>query len=119
MVRRAGVQAELANEPSNESIELVLHVFADLESGRRVVAHPDDDPPRLILGLRNVDREQRAVFVRSHLREACLDPVSGDPVAWRALVAALGDEGRNCGVTALRRLPFAVEFGPRLTAALG
>jgi hypothetical protein len=60
-----------------------------------------------------------AVYVREmHLREAFLDPVSGDPTACRALIAALGDEGANCGVATLRALPFAVELGPRLIRAL-
>lgn len=85
MVRRAGVRAELVDESSDGSIELVLQLFADLEGGRRVVAHLDDEPPRVFLGLRDVDREQRLAFVRSHLREAYLDSVSGDPVMWRAL----------------------------------
>jgi hypothetical protein len=44
VVRGAGVKAEVANEPDDDAIELVLQVFADLEGGRRVVAHPDDEP---------------------------------------------------------------------------
>jgi hypothetical protein len=100
-------------------IELILRPFADLEDGSRVVAHLNDEPPRLLLGLAKVDPERWLTFVRSHLHEAYMDPVSGDPMAWQALIAALGDEGLNCGVSALRALPFAVEFGPRLTAALG
>jgi hypothetical protein len=66
-----------------------------------------------------VDREQRLAFVRAHLREASLDPVAGDPVAWRALIATLGNEGLNYGVADLRAAPFTVELGSRLTAALG
>jgi hypothetical protein len=118
MVRRSGVRAELVDEPSDDSIELALQVFADLDGGRRVVAHADA-PPRLILGLRNVDREQRLAFVRLHLREAYLDPVAGDPMAWQALIATLGDDGLNYGVAALRAVPFTVELGRRVTAALG
>ena len=119
MVRGAGVRAELADESiDGTSLDLVLEVFADLEDGRRVLAHPEDDPPRLILGLRNVDREHRLAFVRSHLREAYLDPKSGDPKAWQALIAALGDEGLNFDVARLRTLPFVVEIGPLLIAAL-
>ena len=74
---------------------------------------------RLILGLGNVDRERRLAFVRSHLREAYLDPAAGDPAGWRALIATLGDQGLNCEVATLRRLPFVVEIDPQLTAVLG
>jgi hypothetical protein len=72
----------------------------------------------LILGLKNVSPEQRSTFVKLHLREAYLDPGSSDPTAWRALIAALGDEGASCAVATLRALPFAVELGPRLRRAL-
>jgi hypothetical protein len=118
----AGVVAELLDRSTDgrQSIELILRPFADLEDGSRIVAHlNDDEPPRLLLGLANVDRERWLTFVRSQLYEAYMDPVSGDPMAWQALIAALGDEGLNCGVATLRALPFAVEFGPRLIAALG
>jgi hypothetical protein len=54
-----------------------------------------------------------------HLREAYLDPVSGDPLAWQALIAALEAQGLHYGVHALQARPFAVEFGPQLTDALG
>jgi hypothetical protein len=54
-----------------------------------------------------------------HVREAYLDPVSGDPLAWQALIAALEAEGLDYGVHALHARPFAVELGPRLTEALG
>jgi hypothetical protein len=118
MVRRLGVRAELVEEPGDDSIELVLQVFADLDGGRRVVAHADE-PPRLILGLRNVGREQRLAFIGLHLREAYLDPVAGDPMAWQALIATLGDDGLNYGVADLRELPFTVELDRWLTAALG
>lgn len=116
-----GVVAELVDRPSAGgcSIELVLRPFADLKGGPRIVAHLNDEPPRLLLGLADVDPARRLTFVRSHLYETYIDPVSGDPMAWQALIAALGDEGLNCGVAALRALPFVVEFGPRLTAALG
>jgi hypothetical protein len=116
-----GVRAELigGHRHGDRSIELALQVFAELEGGGTVVAHPDGEAPRLMLGLRDVDRDQRLTFVKLHLREAYLDPVSGDPTAWRALIAALGDEGLSYGVPARRVLPFSVELGPRLTAALG
>jgi hypothetical protein len=117
----ARVCSELVNDwcDDRDSIDVNLQVFADLSGGRRVVADHDGEPPRLMLGLKNVARAQRLQFVRSHLREAYLDPVAGDPVAWRALIAALGDEGLSCGVATLRALPFAVELGPCITAALG
>jgi hypothetical protein len=116
-----GVVAELLDRSTDSrlSIELILRPFADLEDGSRIVAHLNDEPPRLLLGLANVDRERWLTFVRSHLYEAYMDPVSGDPMAWQALIASLGDEGLDCVVATLRALPFAVEFGPRLTAALG
>ena len=115
-----GVVAELVDGPSDGSfsIELVLRPFASLDDGSRVVAHLDDEPARLVLGLANVDREGRSTFVRSHLYETYMDPLSGDPMAWQALIAALGDHGLSYGVAALRALSFSVEFGPRLTAAL-
>jgi hypothetical protein len=45
--------------------------------------------------------------------------VSGDPLAWQALISALEAEGLSYSVDELRPRPFAVEFGPRLTEALG
>jgi hypothetical protein len=120
VLRSVGVRAELGDEPSDEaSIDLVLQMFAHLESGKEVVAHTGDERPRLILGLRRVVWDERPRFVRLHLREAYLDPVSGDPLAWQALISALNAEGLNYGVEELRARPFAVEFGPRLTEALG
>ena len=53
------------------------------------------------------------------LLEAYLDPVSGDPLAWQALISAMEAEGPSYSVEELRPRPFAVEFGPRLTEALG
>jgi hypothetical protein len=40
-------------------------------------------------------------------------------VTWQALIVALEAEGPDYGVHALQAHPFAVEFGPRLTEALG
>ena len=120
MVRTVGVRAELRDEPADDaSVDLVLEVFARLESGKEVVAHVGDERPRLIVGLRRVDSDERARFIRLHLREAYLDPVSGDPLAWQALIAALDTEGLDYGVHALQARPFAVEFGPRRTEVLG
>ena len=120
MLRTVGVRAELREQSANDaSLDLVLEVFARPESGEEVVAHAGDERPRLILGLRHVDRDERARFVRLHLREAYLDPVSGDPLAWQALIAALEAQGLHYGVHALQARPFAVEFGPQLTDALG
>jgi hypothetical protein len=113
-----GVVAELVDRLSDSSIEIVLRPFADLEGGSRVVAHLNDEPARLLLGLADVDPEMRLPFVKSHLYETYIDPRSGDPMAWQALIAALGDQGLSYGVAGLRAVPFAVAFGPRLTAAL-
>jgi hypothetical protein len=72
-----------------------------------------------MLGLRRVASDERPRFVRLHLREAYLDPVSGDPLAWQALISALNAEGLDYGVDELRARPFVVELGTRLSAALG
>jgi hypothetical protein len=85
VVRSAGVRAELRDESGvGDSIDLVLQVFAHLESGEEIVAHVGDERPWLMLGLRGV-----------------------------------APEGLSYNVEELRPRPFAVEFGPRLTRALG
>jgi hypothetical protein len=120
VVRSAGVLAELRDESGvGDSIDLVLQVFAHLESGEEIVAHVGDERPWLMLGLRGVLPDERARFIRLALLEAYLDPVSGDPLAWQALISALEAEGLSYSVEELRPRPFAVEFGPRLTEALG
>ena len=63
--------------------------------------------------------DERARFIRLALLEAYLDPVSGDPLAWQALISALEAEGLSYSVEALRPRQFAVEFGPRLSEAPG
>jgi hypothetical protein len=69
--------------------------------------------------LEQTESDERARFIRLALLEAYLDPVSGDPLAWQALISALEAEGLSYSVDELRPRPFAVEFGPRLTEALG
>jgi hypothetical protein len=51
-------------------------------------------------------------FVRLHLVELHLDPFSGDPVFWHALLAALGEEGVSCEVETLRAPTIAPSLAP-------
>ena len=52
--------------------------------------------------MRGIDPQHRLAFVHAHLRELYVDGSAGDPVAWRSLIAALGDEGVNIDVGRLR-----------------
>jgi hypothetical protein len=74
-------------------------VFAHLESGEETEAYVGDERPWLMLGLRGVPPDERARFIRLALLEAYLDPVSGDPLAWQAL---LPPWRRRVSTTALR-----------------
>lgn len=102
---------DVIGDLSAESVELSVRPFADLDDRPRIVAYSRAEPARVILGLADVEQGERRTFIEAHLREAYLDPV-GDPAAWRALIAALGDEGINFRVAQLKVLPFSVEFGP-------
>lgn len=95
-----------------ESVELSVRPFADLDDRPRIVAYSRAEPARVILGLAGIEQDERKAFIEAHLREAYLDPAAGDPAAWRALIAALGDAGLNYRVEQIRTLPFSVEIAP-------
>jgi hypothetical protein len=120
VVRSAGVRAELRDESCvGVSIDLVLQVFAHWRAARRSWRTLATSGPGSCWAFVGFPQMGRTRFIRLALLEAYLDPVSGDPLAWQALISALEADGLSYSVEELRPRPFAVEFGPRLTEALG
>lgn len=108
-----GAQAELAHN-DQRGMNIDVHEFAVVEDGRRLTLHQDR-------GFSTSATHMTAGHAgRSVLTTVLPDDaeITGEDHPWEWLASLIGDQGVAVTPDQLKAVPYAVEFGPRLSALL-
>jgi hypothetical protein len=108
-----GAWAELARR-DRPGMDVDVHEFADLADGRRVTLHQER-------GFSSSATRTTADQAKQDVLTTVLPDdaeITGEDHPWEWLASLIGDHGVVVTPGQLKALPYAIEFGPRLTAML-
>lgn len=109
-----GAWSELAHR-GHQGIDVHVREFAVLDDGRRLTLRQDRGFSTSATHL-TADHAKRSVLATVLPDDA---EVSGEDHPWERLASMIAGHGVAVTPEQLKRLPYAVEFGPRLSALLG
>ena len=97
-----------------QGMDIDVHEFAVLDDGRRLTLHKDRGFSTSATHL-TADHAERSVLTTVLPDDA---EVSGEDHPWEWLASLIGGHGVTVTPEQLKTVPYAVEFGPRLSALL-